>query len=268
MKPSISPLEVASKQAKGAHDLAARIDLDLESPAARLLDDLRPAPRLILEVVELRGPGRGHPPLDLRLGDDVGRVDDGGGTGRCHQPPGRGDEAASSRHGAALLVFRRPDSRHPLRWGRNARMVAFATGMSPCARHDDIRRQGGTIRWSRGPSLPPPTLGSRGAAPAGGAPEDAGGASRPAKDTPNRALARACPRMASHARREGPGRGPAIAATGSARHSGLLACGRMSPRCDRCPSSSACSPRVGGRTFRPSWTRSMRDGVRRGWRWS
>jgi hypothetical protein len=40
----------------------------------------------------------------------------------------------------------------------------------------------------------------------------------------------------------------------SARRPGHRACGRMSPRCDRCPSSSVSSPRAGGRTSRRSST--------------
>ena len=67
------------------HDLAAREDLDPEPPAAHLLDDLRQPLGRALEDVERRGPGRGHSPLDLRLGDDVGGVDDGGS--RPRPPP-------------------------------------------------------------------------------------------------------------------------------------------------------------------------------------
>src|SRR6266446_2180600 len=48
------------------HDLAAREDLDPESPAAHLLDDLRQLLGGALHV-EIAGPGRGHAPLDLRL---------------------------------------------------------------------------------------------------------------------------------------------------------------------------------------------------------
>src|SRR6266481_5147231 len=59
------------------HDLAARVDLDPEPPAARLLDHLRQPLGRALEMVERRSPGRRHPPLDLRLSDDVGGVDDG-----------------------------------------------------------------------------------------------------------------------------------------------------------------------------------------------
>src|SRR5262249_14441503 len=54
------------------HDLASRKHLNPEPSAAHLFDSLRqPDGRAELDV-ERRREGRRHPPLDLRLGDDVG----------------------------------------------------------------------------------------------------------------------------------------------------------------------------------------------------
>jgi hypothetical protein len=69
------------------HDLAGREDLDPEPPAARLLDHFRQSLGGALQHVEGRGPSGGHPPLDLRLCDDVGSVDDGGRSDGRHRPP-------------------------------------------------------------------------------------------------------------------------------------------------------------------------------------
>src|SRR6266536_298650 len=63
---------------KRRHDLLSREDLDPESPAAHLFDGLRQSLGRALVYVKHRGEGCGHPPLNLRLSDDVGGIDDGG----------------------------------------------------------------------------------------------------------------------------------------------------------------------------------------------
>jgi hypothetical protein len=86
-------------------DLAGRIDLDAEPPAAHLVDDLAQPDGGALHDVELLGPGGGEPPLDLRLGDDVR------GAGQRHRGRGRGaaglgEKRASLEHHAASSVGR------------------------------------------------------------------------------------------------------------------------------------------------------------------
>src|SRR5437016_7568018 len=84
--------------AERLHDLAAREDLDPEPPAAHLIDDPRQLLGRALDHVEHRGPSRGQSPLDLRLRDDVGSIDDGRrGDGR-HRPAGCRDKPASFDH--------------------------------------------------------------------------------------------------------------------------------------------------------------------------
>jgi hypothetical protein len=90
------------------HDLAAREDLDPEPPAAHLLDDLRQPLGRTLQHVEGRRPGRGHSPLDLRLRDDVGGIDDGGGSDGRHHAARLRDTPASLGHHAGLLTRLRP----------------------------------------------------------------------------------------------------------------------------------------------------------------
>src|SRR5207249_6809961 len=85
-------------------ELAARKDVDPESSAAHLLDDLPYSLSRALEHVERQGPGGGHPPLDLRLRDDVWSIDDGGGGGGGHRTACRHNEPASFGHQAALLT--------------------------------------------------------------------------------------------------------------------------------------------------------------------
>ena len=48
-----------------------------------------------LEHIERRRPGRRHPPLNLRLGDDIGGVDEGRGGGRRHHTARLRNEPAS-----------------------------------------------------------------------------------------------------------------------------------------------------------------------------
>ena len=76
MYASMVPLRGRIEAGEQRHDLAAREDLDPEPPPAHLFDDLRQPLRRPLEDVVRRGPGRRHPPLDLRLGDDVGASDE------------------------------------------------------------------------------------------------------------------------------------------------------------------------------------------------
>ena len=85
------------------HDLAAREDLDLESPAAHLVHQARELLRRALQHVERRRPGRGHPPLDLRLGDDVRGVDKSRGPRGGQRAARLHDESASSGHHVSLL---------------------------------------------------------------------------------------------------------------------------------------------------------------------
>src|SRR6266542_2387923 len=85
---------------KRRHDLLAWEHLDPEPPAARLLDRLRQSLGHALVYVKHRGVGRGHPPLNLRLSDDVGGVDNGGGGSGCHHPARRRDEPAPLSHPA------------------------------------------------------------------------------------------------------------------------------------------------------------------------
>jgi len=85
------------------HDLAAREHLDPEPPAAHLLDDLRQPLGRALQMVECRGPGRGHSPLDLRLGDHVGSIGDAGSSHSRYRAACRREEPASvSDHAGSL----------------------------------------------------------------------------------------------------------------------------------------------------------------------
>ena len=139
------------------HDLAAREDLDPEPPAAHLLDDLRQPLGRALEDVERRGPGRGHPPLDLRLGDDVRGVDEGGSGGGRHRTACLREEPASfSRHAALLTGLRTTTAR----WS-SARLDPGAAHAVPATapaawKPQDGSRLGagiGTLHW-RGPIRP------------------------------------------------------------------------------------------------------------------
>src|SRR5499425_610338 len=88
---------------EGLHDLAARKDLDPEAPAARLLDHLGQPQGRTMELVERRRIGGRQPPLELRLRDDVGGVDDRGGRSSRYQATRRHDESAAfACHGALL----------------------------------------------------------------------------------------------------------------------------------------------------------------------
>jgi hypothetical protein len=69
---------------EGLDDLVGREDLDLESAAARLLDQLRQALGRALQHLERGGPGGGQAPLDLGLRDDARRSRDAGGHA-CHR---------------------------------------------------------------------------------------------------------------------------------------------------------------------------------------
>src|SRR5262249_41542532 len=84
------------------HDLAARKDLDPEPSATDLLDYLRQSVGCALGHVRRRGPGRGHARLDLRLRDDVGGVDDGGGRDGRHRPACFRKEPTSLSHHTLL----------------------------------------------------------------------------------------------------------------------------------------------------------------------
>ncbi len=80
-------------------DLAGRVDLDPEPSAAHLLDDLRQPLGRALKDVEGRSIDRGHAPLHVRLGDDVGGVDDGAAHRGRHQTASGHDEPAPfARH--------------------------------------------------------------------------------------------------------------------------------------------------------------------------
>src|SRR6266853_2808208 len=91
-------LRSSVEAAEVRHDLAGREDLDPEPPAAHLLDHLRQSLCDPLGHVERRGPGRGHSPLNLRLRDDGGGVDDGCRVDGRHRPARRCDEPASLGH--------------------------------------------------------------------------------------------------------------------------------------------------------------------------
>jgi hypothetical protein len=95
------------------HDLAAGEDLDPEPTAAHLVDDLRQSLGCALMKVERWGPGRGHPPLDLRLRDDVGGIDHGGRRHSRHHATRLCEEPASFGHHA--LTPPRTDDRRPRR---------------------------------------------------------------------------------------------------------------------------------------------------------
>ncbi len=74
-----------------ANDLAAREHLDPQAATAHLVDYPGELLGRALVHVERRRPGRGHPPLDLGLGDHA-RGFDGHGRARRGQRPARGDE--------------------------------------------------------------------------------------------------------------------------------------------------------------------------------
>ena len=95
MNASMVPFEAASKHSNGGMIWPPGKDLDAEPPAAHLVDDLRQPLGRPLVHVERRGPGRGHSPLDLRLRDDVGGVDDGASGGGRHHTARPRDEPAS-----------------------------------------------------------------------------------------------------------------------------------------------------------------------------
>src|SRR5581483_5929093 len=104
-----------------AHDLATGEHLDPESPGAHLVDDLGHPQRCTLQHVEGRGPRGRHPPLDLRLRDDVRGADDAaGGSGR-HDPAGPHEEPASSVGHSGLLIPRPAGGTRPRPRGPRAR---------------------------------------------------------------------------------------------------------------------------------------------------
>ena len=99
------------KAVERLHDLTAREDLDPEPPAAGLVDDLCQPLGHTLVPIERRRKSRGHAPLDLRLRDDVGGVDDRRSSGSHHRPARRRDEPASfSRHTAPLTGTAKDDA--------------------------------------------------------------------------------------------------------------------------------------------------------------
>jgi hypothetical protein len=80
---------------EGRHDLATGKDLDAKPSATHLVDDLGQTRGGALQHVELRGPGRGHPPLDLGLGEDLRRIDEE----RCRADGAGLGQESTSLHG-------------------------------------------------------------------------------------------------------------------------------------------------------------------------
>src|SRR5262249_38699670 len=79
--------------------------------------------------IKRAGPGRGHSPLDLRLRDDVGGIDDGGRRDGRHRPACLHNEAASVGHHILLarVTSRRNAARSPL----NASMCGLPPSPGP-----------------------------------------------------------------------------------------------------------------------------------------
>src|SRR5439155_20019288 len=68
--------------AERGHELAGGEHLNLQSPAAHLVDDLVEVLGRSVQDVQRRSPGRRHAPLEFRLCYDVLRVDRRHGSGR------------------------------------------------------------------------------------------------------------------------------------------------------------------------------------------
>src|SRR5205085_10975719 len=98
------------------HDLAARKDLDPEPPSARFVNELREPLGRPEKLVQDGWISGGQSPLDLGLGDDVGRIADDGGS-RDHDAAGLRQEPPPSGVHAALLTRRRADGRRLRRRG-------------------------------------------------------------------------------------------------------------------------------------------------------
>ena len=85
------------------HDLAARERVDTKPPAAQLLDHLSQSLSRALHHVQDRRPRRGHPPLDLRLRDHGGGIEEGDRRGSADASAGPREKGASVSHQATSL---------------------------------------------------------------------------------------------------------------------------------------------------------------------
>src|SRR5262249_46388731 len=97
-------------------DLATREDLDLEPTATRFLDDLRQPERRALQQVVRWSPRCRHPPLDLRLGDDVRGVGDRGRRDPPCPTARLREEVAPSGHGILLARVRTRRNKRGVYW--------------------------------------------------------------------------------------------------------------------------------------------------------
>ena len=96
------PLGGGLEAVERSHDLPTREDLDPEPTATRLLNDLCESLGGTLVHIECSGPSSGHPPLDLRLGDDMRSIGAASGGDRRQGTAGCREEPASVTHDMTL----------------------------------------------------------------------------------------------------------------------------------------------------------------------